>query len=140
MIKWSYLGILSVIWGSSYFLIKKGLISSDGVERMTSNQLGALRISFASLALLPLALKTFKVLDKKNIWFILIAGIAGNGLPAFLFAYAETKLSSSITGMLNSMVPIYTIAIAATFFAFKIKKNHVLGILIGIIGAALIVF
>ena len=137
---WVYLIILSIIWGSSYFLIKIGLEDSFGNERMPPNLLGALRISFAFIALTPLLYNSFKKLKKKHVPFVIISGVVGNGLPAFLFAYAETKLDSSITGMLNSLVPIFTVLIATIFFQFKLKWNHIGGLTVGIIGAVLIVY
>ena len=137
---WVYLIILSIIWGSSYFLIKIGLEDSYGNERMPPNLLGALRISFAFIALTPLLYNSFKKLKKKHIPFVIISGVLGNGLPAFLFAYAETKLDSSITGMLNSLVPIFTVLIATIFFQFKLKWNHIGGLTLGIVGAIMIVY
>ena len=137
---WGYLIILSIIWGSSYFLIKIGLEDSYGNERMPPHLLGALRISFAFIALTPLLYKSFKKLKKKHVLFVIISGVVGNGLPAFLFAYAETKLDSSITGMLNSLVPIFTVLIATIVFQFKLKWNHIGGLTIGIVGAVMIVY
>ena len=137
---WAYLIILSVIWGSSYFLIKIGLEDSYGNERMPPQLLGALRISFAFIALTPLLYTSFKKLKKKHILFVIISGVVGNGLPAFLFAYAETKLDSSITGMLNSLVPIFTVLIATIVFKFKLKWNHIAGLIVGILGAFMIVY
>ncbi|MDG2227708.1 MAG: DMT family transporter [Flavobacteriales bacterium] len=137
---WAYLIILSIVWGSSYFLIKIGLEDSSGNERMPPELLGALRISFAFLALTPLLYTSFKKLKKKHILFVIISGVVGNGLPAFLFAYAETKLDSSITGMLNSLVPIFTVLIATIVFKFKLKWNHIAGLTVGILGAFMIVY
>jgi len=137
---WGYLIVLSIIWGSSYYLIKIGLEDSYGNERMPPHLLGALRMSFAFIALTPLLYKSFKVIKKKHIPFVIISGVFGNGLPAFLFAYAETKLDSSITGMLNSLVPLFTILIATLVFKFKLKLNHIGGIIIGIFGAIMIVY
>ena len=137
---WAYLIILSIVWGSSYFLIKIGLEDSSGNERMPPEMLGALRISFAFLALTPLLYKSIKRLKKKHILFVIISGVVGSGLPAFLFAYAETKLDSSITGMLNSLVPIFTVLIATIVFKFKLKWNHIAGLIVGILGAFMIVY
>ena len=137
---WGYLIILSIIWGSSYFLIKIGLEDSYGNERMPPHLLGALRISFAFIALTPLLYKSFKKLKKKHVLFVIISGVVGNGLPAFLFAYAETNLDSSITGMLNSLVPIFTVLIATIVFQFKLKWNHIGGLTVGIVGAVMIVY
>lgn len=136
---WLLLLLLSCVWGSSFVLIKIGLFDPEGNIRLPANQLAALRVSFAFLALTPILFKSFKYLTRKNILFLVIAGICGNGLPAFLFAYAETTLDSSITGMLNSLVPLFTILIGALFFEFKIKKVHLIGIGVAVLGTFLIV-
>jgi len=137
---WIYLIILSIIWGSSYILIKIGVVDPMGNERVPPIQLGALRMSIAFLALSPFLFKALKQIKKKHIPFVALSGIFGNGLPAFLYAYAETKLDSTITGMLNSLVPLFVILISVIIFSFKIKLNHILGIVIGIFGGFLIVY
>lgn len=136
---WLLLIFLSLVWGSSYVLIKIGLEGEGGVERIPAVQLGALRMSLAALVLLPFAFINRKALNKQNLIFVLLAGIFGNGLPAFLYAYAETHLNSIITGMLNAMVPVFTILIAALVFGFKIKLQHIIGIIVGLVGAFLII-
>lgn len=136
---WLLLILLSLVWGSSFILIKIGLFDADGAVRLPADQLAALRVSFAFLALSPIFIKSIRYLTKKNILFIAIAGVCGSGIPAFLFAYAETTLNSSITGMLNSLVPLFTILIGTVFFSFQIKKIHLLGIAIAILGTFLIV-
>ncbi len=136
---WLLLLLLSCVWGSSFILIKTGLFDADGNERLPADQLAALRVTFAFFALVPVLIKGFKYLDRQNWLFLFIAGVCGNGLPAFLFAYAETTLNSSITGMLNSLVPLFTILIGAVFFQFQIKKIHLIGIAIAVLGTFLIV-
>ncbi len=136
---WLLLILLSCVWGSSFVLIKIGLFDGNGEVRLPADQLGALRVAFAFLALIPILIGSLKYLNKNNFIFLLIAGICGNGLPAFLFAYAETTLNSSITGMLNSLVPLFTIIIGAIFFSFKIKKIHLIGIAVAVLGTFLIV-
>lgn len=136
---WLLLILLSCVWGSSFILIKIGLFDGEGNVRLPADQLGALRVTFAFLALSPILIKSFKYLNKKNVLFLLIAGVCGNGLPAFLFAYAETTLNSSITGMLNSLVPLFTILIGALFFGFKIRRIHLIGIAVAVFGTFLIV-
>ncbi len=136
---WLLLLLLSCVWGSSFVLIKMGLFDPEGNVRLPADQLGALRVSFAFLALSPILFKSFKYLTKKNILFLIIAGVCGNGLPAFLFAFAETTLDSSITGMLNSLVPLFTILIGAIFFEFRIRRIHIVGIAVAMFGTFLIV-
>ncbi len=136
---WSLLLLLSCIWGSSFYLINLGLFDSYHNPRLPADELGALRVVIAFLALSPILIKNLKYLTKKNILFLIIAGICGNGLPPFLFAYAETTLNSSVVGMLNSLVPLFTIIIGFLFFKIEITKPHLLGIGVAIIGTYFIV-
>ncbi len=137
---WFLLILLSIVWGASYVLIKMALHDNSGSVRLKPDELGAARMFIASLVLLPFFFKFVKTIKRKHVLFLIIAGVCGNGLPAFLFAYAQMNLDSAITGMLNSVVPIFAITISALIFSFRIKWNHLVGIAIGILGAFLIVF
>ena len=75
---------LVMIWGSSFILMKRTLEFYSNVE------LGALRISFAGLVLLPFAFSRMKGLSKKDWFWLLIVGLIGNTIPAFLFAKAHS--------------------------------------------------
>ena len=66
-------------------------------------------------------------------------GVFGNLIPAFLFTKAETQISSSLTGMLNALTPMFTILIGMIAFNHKINKNQILGVLIGLVGAIALV-
>ena len=136
---WFLLLFLSCVWGSSFFLINLGLFDEQHNTRLPADELGALRVAIAFLALTPLLFRSFKYLNRQNIIFLAIAGICGSGLPPFLFAYAETSLNSSIVGMLNSLVPLFTIIIGSLFFRFKISNVHYIGIGIAVFGTYLIV-
>ncbi|WP_457619101.1 hypothetical protein [Lutibacter sp.] len=93
---WLLLLLLSSVWGGSFYLINLGLFDEYGNERLPSNELGAFRVTVAFIALTPILFRSFKYLNKQNIPYLIIAGICGNGLPAFLFAYAETTLTRKI--------------------------------------------
>jgi drug/metabolite transporter (DMT)-like permease len=129
------IAILALIWGSSFILIKRGLV------HLTAMQLAALRIIFAFIVLLPFAIKHFKNIPKSLWKYIFISGICGSGIPAFLFAFAQNKINSSMAGILNSTTPLF--AVIFSFILFKEKPNpqRVLGIILGFLGAiCLIVF
>ncbi len=124
---------LSMIWGSSFILIKKGLLS------FTPIQVSALRIFFASIVLLPIAVKYIP--EFKGHWkIIMILGFISNLLPAFLIAIAETKINSSLAGMLNSLTPITTMVIGALFFGTKFTFKLSIGLFIGLIGSLVLSF
>lgn len=129
LIDWLVLIALMLIWGSSFILIKRGL------EVFSSVQLGALRVSISFLALLPLAVTRIRKIKKKNIHLFIIAGLLGNGIPAFLFAKAQTGMDSYMAGILNSLTPLFTLIAGVLFFSRHTRFINVFGVIIGLIGA-----
>ena len=129
LLAWIILIILAFIWGSSFILIKRGLLY------FSANEVGALRIVFAFAFLLPFSINKFKKLGFKKIALITFIGIIGSIAPAFLFAYAQEGLDSNLAGILNSMTPLFTFLIAITFFGFKSKWYNIAGIFIALAGA-----
>ena len=126
--KWLYLFALSLIWGSSFILIKKGLIG------LSPLQLGSLRIVFSSIIIFMIGFKFLKKIEKSKWKWIAISGFIGTFFPAFLFAYAETEIDSSIASILNSLVPMNTVLIGFTIFKISTTKIQTIGVIIGFIG------
>jgi len=131
---WILLFSLVIIWGSSFILMKRSLVYFSPFE------LGALRISFAGLALLPFAIKRMKGLEQKTWLKLIIVGLIGNTIPAFLFAYAQTGIPSSQAGILNSTTPLFAMLVGLIFYKIKISWWNVLGVFIGLAGAVLIIY
>ncbi len=125
---------LSLVWGSSFILMKKGLYS------FSYNQVAGLRIFIAFLSLTPFICKAFKYVKKKHAIPLIIVGFFGNGLPAFLFAKAQAYLDSSVVGILNSLVPIFTLLIGVFFFSSKLNKLNFIGILLGLFGVIFLMY
>ena len=97
---WTLLILLSVIWGSSFILMKKAMYTSDGYDTFSSNQVATMRMLIASIVLLPFGIQAFKSIDfKKDLGSFSIVAICGNLAPAFLFTYAETGISSGLAGL-----------------------------------------
>ncbi len=130
ILDWLVLLALMLVWGSSFILIKKGLRTFDNL------QVGALRVTISFLALLPFAIMRLHKLKLRNFHLFLIAGLFGNALPAFLFAKAQTQLDSLMAGILNSLVPLFTLTIGVWFFGRKTHWLNVAGVISGLIGAA----
>lgn len=138
---WFLLLLLSLIWGSSFILMKKGMYGPTGEIVFNSNQVATLRILLASLALLPFGYRAIKRIQiKKDMLYFLIVSICGNMLPAFLFTFAETGISSGFAGMLNSTTPIFTIFIGFGFFKIKMTWTQIVGSIIGSVGVVLLLF
>lgn len=127
---WLVLGVLSLIWGTSYILMKKGL------ESYSSMQIASIRVFITFLCLLPVALGNIKKINRHNILSISVIGILGNAIPAFLFPMAETRIESSMAGMLNSLSPVFTLFLGITVYRQNMIKTQIAGILLGFIGAA----
>jgi len=139
---WLLLILLSIIWGSSFMLMKRGMHSLTGEAIFSDQQVGALRMTFAGLILLPVGLFYLtkrKIKTIKQFISILAVGLFGNFIPAFLFTYAEQGLSSGYTGMLNSFTPVFTIILGAVIFKSKLTSKQLTGLLISIIGVALLI-
>ncbi|WP_283636328.1 DMT family transporter [Aquaticitalea lipolytica] len=131
--KWVYLFILSLIWGSSFILIKKSLLG------LTPFQLGSLRTIFTGTFLFIAGYSTIKTIEKQQWKWLVLSGFLGSFFPAFLFAIAETEIDSSIASILNSLVPLNTILMGFAIFKITSTKRQMLGVIVGFIGTAILI-
>ena len=131
--KWTYLLILSLIWGTSYILIKKSL------EGFTPIQLGAVRIVLATLFLFLIGFRSMRNITRTQWKWVFFSALAGSFFPIFLYAFAQTEIDSGIASILNSLVPLFTIIVG--FFAFRIlfTGRQLTGVLLGLLGAGLLI-
>ena len=131
---WLILALLTLVWGSSFILMKKGL------EGFSPMQVGSLRICFAGLVLLPVVIQHFRKITKRAVYYSILFGLMNAGVPAFLFALAQTKVNSSTAGILNGLTPIFTLTVGVLFFQVPFNAFKLIGVVIGFIGASMLVF
>lgn len=131
---WMLLLVLSLIWGSSFILMKRGL------DAFSFEQVAALRLFLAFSFLAFYGRRYFKKIPKNKLKPIFLTGLIGNGIPAFLFTKAETYLDSGIVGILNVLTPLFTLFIGLFFYGMKVKLVNYLGIAIGIIGTVFLLY
>ena len=124
--------LLSLIWGTSFILIKQGL------KIFAPDEVGALRVAAASLFLLPFALVRVRELNKDDYSKLFVSGLLGIFFPAFLFAWAQTRLESSLAGILNTLSPLWTMILGALFFGQRFKGYAIIGIIISFGGAIIL--
>ncbi|OLY91637.1 EamA-like transporter family protein [Cnuella takakiae] len=135
VVNWVIFGVLSLIWGSSFILMK---VSKEGLNGM---QIGALRIFFAGLVFMPMALVHLKNFTLRTFLLALLSGTLGNLLPAFLFAIAiDHQIDSSLAGILNSLTPLLVILLGILFFRTPVPRNKLVGVSIGFAGLLLLSF
>ena len=132
LISWLLFGSLSFIWGSSFILIKGGLL------HLSAYQVASLRIISSGLVLLPVAIASRRQIPRDKLGIIFLSGLIGNLLPAYLFCLAEEEIDSSLAGTLNSLTPIFAIIAAALFFQTKTPRYKLWGILLALSGSVLL--
>lgn len=132
--KWFYLFLLALTWGSSFILIKKGLLG------LSPFQLGSLRTVMSSLFIFTIGFKSLKTIQSRQWKWIIITGFIGTFFPSFLFAFAETEVDSGIVSILNSLVPLNTVLIGLAVFKITSTKTQVFGVILGFVGASMLIF
>ncbi len=70
----------------------------------------------------------------------MVVGICGSGLPAFLYATAQTHVQSGVAGILNALTPIFTYILALLIFGKAFTWRQLIGIIIGFVGTCIIFF
>lgn len=124
---------MSLIWGTSYILIKKGL------ETFPFEQVASIRLGVSALLLLPYLAWQFRRINWSRWPLMIVVGLTGTGIPSFLFPIAQTQISSSAAGILNSLSPVFTLLIGALFFRSKVSWLKILGVITGLMGAVLLI-
>ena len=132
--KWAYLFTLAIVWGSSFILIKKGLVG------LTPLQLGSLRTVISSLFIFMIGYKSLKTILNPQWKWVILSGFIGTFLPAFLFAFAETEVDSGIVSILNALVPLNATLIGLAIFKIASTKTQIFGVILGFIGASMLIF
>lgn len=129
---WLIFITLSLIWGSSFILMKLGL------EQLSAYHVASIRIVVAGLVLLPFAVKNFRKIPKEKLFPVAMSGVLGSLLPAYLFCKAEEGVSGALAGMLNALTPVFAIVIGVCFFQLKISRIKILGIFTAFSGTVLL--
>jgi len=131
--KWTYLILLSFIYGSAFILIKKGLLG------LTPIQLASLRVMFSATFLSIFGFKTIKLIPKNKWKWIVLTGFIGNFFPVYLFSFSQTIINSSVAAVLSAMTPLFTILFGYFIFAIRFNKNKIFGVFIGFVATIFLV-
>ena len=121
--------VLGIIWGSSFILMKKALTTYSPIE------ITLYRIFIVFLVFFPLGIKSFFKIKRKTGFVLLLSAIIGSVIPYFLFIKAQTKIDSSLNGILNSITPLFTLLFGVVLFKQKTNFRSVIGVIVGLIGA-----
>lgn len=130
---WLLFVVLSIVWGSSFILMK------TSAEHLNGLQIGAIRIFAAGIAFLPWAVFHASKIPVKKLGIVILTGLLGNFLPALLFASAiKGNGESSLASILNSLTPLFVIIIGVFFFKAKVQNRKIAGVLVGFAGLVIL--
>jgi drug/metabolite transporter (DMT)-like permease len=130
--------VISLIWGSSFILMKLGMYDPRNQPVLTAYQVASIRVLTAGLVLVPFFLKNKERFGIQTWGYIIASGLLGIFFPAFLFCVAETRLDSNLAGILNALTPFFTILLGLFFFRKPIPGRQIAGIAVGFSGIVLL--
>ena len=125
---WLLFVLLSLIWGSSFILMKEGLVS------LNPYQVASIRILIAGLCMFPFLIKFARYTLRRDLWTLFLSGILGNGIPAYLFCLAESHIDSNLAGIINALTPVFTVLVAVLIYGQRINLKQIAGIAVGFAG------
>ncbi len=138
LVNWIIFTMLCLIWGSSFVLMKIGLYDSKGQDLLNAYQVAAIRILSAGVVLFPFLIAQRKKIPFRLTGYIVLSGLLGSFIPAFLFCIAETKIDSTLAGTLNALTPIFVILAGLVMYGNKVAPNKIWGIVLGFTGSVLL--
>ena len=132
LVNWVIFIVLSFIWGSSFILMKEGLL------HLSAYQVASIRILSSGLVLWPFAVRTLRKVRRKQLFILFLSGAFGNLVPAYLFCVAEERVDSALAGTLNSLTPIFVIIVGGVLFRSKTSTLKIAGIILSFTGSILL--
>jgi drug/metabolite transporter (DMT)-like permease len=128
---WAMFLSIGLIWGSSFLLIAIGL---DAFE---PGLITWLRIIFGAsvLWLVPAARKRIPREDFPRLVAISVLWVA---IPFTLFPFAEQRIASGLTGLVNGALPIFAVAIGSLMLRRPPGRAQAWGLAVGFLGVAAI--
>ncbi|PWH86548.1 DMT family transporter [Brumimicrobium oceani] len=132
--RWFLLIILALTWGSSFIMIKKSLLEFSPYE------IGSLRVLISGIILSMIGIPVIRKMNRVTLFYVALAGLFGNFLPLYLFPMAQTHISSSLAGVLDSLVPIFVLILGFLFYGVKTQISQIFGAIIGFFGAATLMY
>ena len=132
--KWILLLILSVIWGSSFILIKKSLVG------LTPLQVGSLRIIFTAIVISIYSYSSLKEIPKKSWKWIILTAYVGTFFPVYLVSFGQTEIESGLASIITTLTPINTLIIGIIFFSLTFTIKQVVGLVVAFFGGILLLY
>ena len=134
--EWGMLIALSLLWGGSFFF------NGVAVKELPGFTIVTLRVGIAALLLNGLVLASGQRLptDRRAWMAFAVMGVLNGALPFSLIVWAQSHIASGLASILNATTPLFGVVVAHFFTADeKMSGNRLAGVLIGIIGVAVMI-
>lgn len=129
---WARWAVPGLVWGTSFFFI------AEGLEAFPAALITPMRVGFGFLTLAAVPAARRARIDRNDLPRVLLLGVIWMAIPLSLFPFAEERVSSSVTGMLNGATPIFVTTVAA-FLARRLPRwQQLVGLAVGFGGVVLI--
>jgi drug/metabolite transporter (DMT)-like permease len=131
---WSLLGLLSILWGGSFFF--NGFV----LKQLPPLTVVFLRVAIAAIILLPL-LFVYRIRLPKGLsgWRPFFAiGFLNNVLPFSLIVIGQTYIPSGLASILNATTPLFTVVVMAIAGEEKLLLRRIAGVVAGLIGVIIL--
>ncbi|MDX2285784.1 MAG: DMT family transporter [Bacteroidia bacterium] len=129
---WLIVLSLTLVWGSTFILVKWTLTVLNPLQVFGS------RIVLATLFILPFSFRRLPALPRRELPKLALFGLLANLVSPLLFATAQTRIESSMTGMLNTLTPVLTLFVGALVYGERVRRMHWIGLLLGLCGSLLL--
>ncbi|MGI8681413.1 MAG: DMT family transporter [Mycobacteriales bacterium] len=129
------LGLLAVIWGTSFLLIKVALHGLTPIQIV----LGRMALGAATL-LIVLWLAGERLPTGRRTWASLaFVGVIANVVPFFLIAWGEQYVATGLAGIYNATMPLFTLLVAtAALPEERPTVAKAAGLVVGFLGVLLV--
>ncbi|OOL38011.1 DMT family transporter [Pseudomonas sp. FSL W5-0299] len=119
--------IVCLSWGTTWLGIK---IAVESVPPLTAAGLRFL-IAFPLFLSFALLRREALLFPRQSRWFFVFVTLSYFSLPYYLLNYGEMHVSSGLTALLFSCMPVFILLFSAVFLRQKIYPSQVIGIAIG---------
>jgi drug/metabolite transporter (DMT)-like permease len=130
---WTSFLYLTLVWGSTFILNKRTLIT------FTSIQAASLRLTFGLSAMIWFVKPHLALIPKEKRFHLVVSALTGICIPAYCFALAQAGLPSAMTGVLNALTPCMAFILGIVFFRQSASWLKIAGLTLGFIGSAMII-
>lgn len=131
---WALLVLLSVLWGGAFFF------AGVAVQEIPPLTVVFFRVAIAALVLLPLFWAFGHTLPRSLAGWLpfLGMGLFNNVLPFGFIFFGQTFITVGLSSIINAMTPLFTVMVMASFREEALTLNRVTGVVLGVIGVAVL--